>query len=880
MHGILSFSKISLSLFLSFGFLVIQASDLVEVLPLHRNILMLHFNDGYVRHHLLGEARDNEWVIASPLDLSIAGQANAYLLTSPDDTQYQGGLSPLQVGRKSKATDFTWLCQGWNGNCVNTDPDHAKEHWLYLELPFALQNGKTYQLSFPGFATLDSVVLVYDDRVSRSEAVHVNQLGYVPSATEKYGYVYHWGGDLGGLNWAGFVNNSFDVVDTLTGMSVFSGNLAFRKAADNQEFGQIQQAPPYGNLVGAEVYECDFSALTIPGTYRLCVDGIGCSFAFELHDSIYQAPLAAIVNGLYQQRSGIATMAPYTDQPRPAPHNPNLTPGFAGKLLYSTFRYPDFSENDNDTVDKAAIDAAVLGPLNVWGWYQDAGDWDSYYSHTEVPLSLLWLYEIGASKFADQQFMIPESGNAFPDLLDEAMWLPRFHYRLRQSLMTQNYGSGGVGGGRIFGDLWGEDVLADGTTIGSWQDTVRTWVCTGEDPFMTYKYSALAAHIAYLLAQNNLTDPDNIDWYQEALEAYNWASNHTLPQDTSLFSYRMTHTRMLAAANLYRLTGDNAYQMQLMADWNQIPNDVIVDEELLFAMATYLATEGIQSLEPNTFNAISNKMEAEADFIMLDFRDNRACRWAGNWYFPFLVGQPTTPLVQAGVMGHYLFKDKNPQKAEQYKAALYSTADYFLGNNPLNMCWITRMGERSPKEILNLDSWYLGGDVPRSGIVPYGPWQAESDFGPLGPWNHMWALEFIYPTNKSDWPAHERFFDQRTAAFTNEYTVAQNLAPAIFTYGYLYSLTAPKVSTAIESEAYQLAFKVYPNPTSSQIHITTDNPQLIEEIILFDLQGKVIERSAQQALSLNIQTLSPGLYQVCVRAKGGQQGCQKVLLRP
>ncbi|MEL6650531.1 MAG: glycoside hydrolase family 9 protein, partial [Bacteroidota bacterium] len=690
--NLVSLPRLALLLALLWQFQWGIASDLVEVLPLHQNLLMVHFDDGYVRHHLLGERRDNEWVVATPLDVALAGQASTYLLSSNDDMQYQNGLSPLIVYRKSKATDFTWLCQGWNGNCVNTDPDHAKEHWLYLELPFGLTAGNTYQLSFPGLTGINSISFTYNDLAQRSEAVHVNQLGYDPDAGEKFGYVYHWAGDAGAVDFGAYDGNSFYLIDTLNGNFAYSGNLAFRKAADNQETGQIGMVPPFGNHLAAAVYECDFSAFSGTGSFRLCVEGVGCSFPFDINNGVYQEPLQAVMNGLYQQRSGIATTAAYTDQPRPAPHHPSLTPGFGGKLVYSTFRYPDFNESDSNPADKAAIDAAVLGPLNVWGWYQDAGDWDGYYSHTQVPLHLLWLYEMGASEFGDGQFLLPEESNGFPDLLDEASWLPRFLYRLRQELMTQNYGTGGVGGGRVFGDLWGEAFLPDESTIASWQDTARTWVVTGEDPFMSYKYAGLAAHLALLLSENALTDPDGIDWAQEANEAYTWAASNTQPQDSFQFSLPMEHVRLYAAANLFRLTGDNSYQSQFSNDLAQVPMDVIFDEEILFGLATYLAAEQQQSLDPTTKATVESRFEAHADYIMLDFRDDRACRWGGNWFLPFMIGQSTTPLVQAGILGHYLFKDAKPQKAQQYRDGIHSTADYFLGQPPLNMCWITRLG--------------------------------------------------------------------------------------------------------------------------------------------------------------------------------------------
>ena len=61
------------------------ASDIVEVIPLTNRIIMVHFDDGYVRHHQKGEARGNEWVIQDPLNIELATQLGSYTISSSDD---------------------------------------------------------------------------------------------------------------------------------------------------------------------------------------------------------------------------------------------------------------------------------------------------------------------------------------------------------------------------------------------------------------------------------------------------------------------------------------------------------------------------------------------------------------------------------------------------------------------------------------------------------------------------------------------------------------------------------------------------------------------------------------------------------------------------
>ncbi|MDP5172616.1 MAG: glycoside hydrolase family 9 protein, partial [Bacteroidia bacterium] len=241
-------------------------------------------------------------------------------------------------------------------------------------------------------------------------------------------------------------------------------------------------------------------------------------------------------------------------------------------------------------------------------------------------------------------------------------------------------------------------------------------------------------------------------------------------------------------------------------------------------------------------------------------------------------GQSTTPLVQAGIMGHYLFRN-DPIKSANYLGAIYSTADYFLGNNPLNMVWITGVGERSPAEIFNLDSWYIGGDSPRKGIVPYGPWEGANDYGPLGPWNHLWPYNFTHPSNKDLWPGHERWFDQRTSPLAAEYTVDQNLGPAIFTYGYLFAQTAQDFPLAISPEqSSSLAIKVYPNPSKGAVTIELPGEIRPTSILVYGMDGRLLVEQAWQSGELSLHQLTPGIYFIGIRDESGTYGFQKLRL--
>jgi hypothetical protein len=119
--------------------------------------------------------------------------------------------------------------------------------------------------------------------------------------------------------------------------------------------------------------------------------------------------------------------------------------------------------------------------------------------------------------FSDSEINLPYSGNGIPY---EVAWLIRFFYRTRQMIMDLGYGSGGIGS-RITGDHFGGDQEGNA----SYDDIDRIWIVSGEDPHTTYKYSALSAHLAYLLRQIGITDPENINWEAESKAAFQWAEH-------------------------------------------------------------------------------------------------------------------------------------------------------------------------------------------------------------------------------------------------------------------------------------------------------------------------------------------------------------------
>ncbi len=319
-----------------------SGADLVDVAVVTDRILWLEFNDGWVRHSGHHEPRDRCIVHRWPLDLTTAALSASYLLTSSDDPDYAEGRRPSDVGRKSKGNDFA----AGTGEVVYS-------HDLYLFLPMPLKQGKNYELRVASLsANVKSWRFAYDFRSCRSEAVHVNQLGYAPRAPLKFGYLCQWMGDKGPLDLAPVEGKPFYLVDARTQATAFSGVARLRTCHTHSD-SQAAQDQPHQNYSNADVYECDFSSFTQPGEYVLAVEGMGCSFPFRVDEDVYRDAFYVTSRGLYHQRAGVELKEPFTSWERQADTH-------AGHISH---------------------------PL--WGWYHDAGDWDGYSHHSIVPRYLL-----------------------------------------------------------------------------------------------------------------------------------------------------------------------------------------------------------------------------------------------------------------------------------------------------------------------------------------------------------------------------------------------------------------------------------------------------------------------------------------------------------
>ena len=223
-------------------------------------------------------------------------------------------------------------------------------------------------------------------------AIRMSQIGFLPGAPKVAVVV-------------GATGSTFAIVGAERGDTVLRGTLS---------------APKPWALSGEEdVRRADFSRLVRPGRYRLVVPGIAAPAPFEIGTTPLRALAAATLKGFYYQRTAIPLEARY-----------------AGRWARAA-GHPDTLVLVHPSAASASRPAGtrISSPL---GWY-DAGDYNKYVVNSGISTyTLLLVAEQYPRYSAALRTGIPESGNALPDVLDEAL------FNVRWMLSMQDPSDGGV----------------------------------------------------------------------------------------------------------------------------------------------------------------------------------------------------------------------------------------------------------------------------------------------------------------------------------------------------------------------------------------------------------------------------------------------------
>lgn len=587
-------------------------------------------------------------------------------------------------------------------------------HFAYLKPAEPLKNGEKYLIKT---ASGEEVSFVYDETKIISQALKVNQVGYLPDAGRKYAYLGVWLGPRGPLDLSAFDGKKFSLIDDKTDKEAFSGTINLRMK-EQYYTGTGGPVP----LNGEDVYEMDFAGFMTPGNYHIYVPGVGRSWSFEIGGNAIGQAYYTHIRGLFHQRSGIKKGPPHTNWLMGADHMESWEAGFSPndddyeRISKDGYGYKDENGKPVKLEHFDVIEETATGnklPEVHGGWW-DAGDFDRRSYHFRIVDDLLSAYMMFPNKFPDRQLDIPESGNNIPDIIDEAAWGVELWRRAQIE-------KGGVA-------CWLE-ATSHPKIYNPALDTQRYYIGL-PTRWSTIQYAVYSAMLARAYKNCGAMDKAAL-YFNSAVRAFEYAMN---PDNTVRYSwmhpvgnnkkvpYSFAESPELskaeifkAALNLYLYSGDKKYTAYLTQE-----NFDVAIKESDYPRTPFFLME-IFKVEQDFFSYAEDYRRfimREAD-RWLDYQEALAYRnlnWPLNHaYFRNLSWGGAIPFNKGRlfIAAYYLTGDK------RYRDAALLLNDWLCGTNPMGRTFTSGLGKVFPVRFLSLPSYADGILEQLPGITIY-----------------------------------------------------------------------------------------------------------------------------------------------------------------
>lgn len=531
------------------------------------------------------------------------------------------------------------------------------------------------------------------------DQILVNQVGYLPNSVK--------------IALLRINTDKFSVVDVSSGKVVFSGKP-----------GPFE----FWSLSGDSVCTADFSKLTTPGKYHLCLNNKSvCSYEFVIGKSVYTEIAKASLKAFYLNRSGIEITKEFGGKwARPAGHPDSVV--FIHSSAASAKRPEGFK---------------ISSP---GGWY-DAGDYNKYIVNSGISTYTLLLfcqmYPDYVKSFNDN---IPESGNAIPDVMDELL------YNLRWMMSMQDLGDGGVYH-KLTNKAFGGFTMPDKAT---------------EPRYVVLKSTAASLDFAATMAMASRVfakseSPELVSLGKICLDAankaYAWAKANPAvyyknPSDISTGAYDDAHVTdefFWAGAEL-ALANNNP---------SLISEKELNSQKISVPSWDYSGMTGIISL---SLSEKSGSLKAGAQKVLLAYADQLVKKSENSPYkisLDFFNWGSNSDVANMAVIKVVAYKISSDKK---YLASAQSDVDYVLGRNATGFCFVTGFGG---KQVMNIHHRPSGSDDisdPNPGFLSGGP--------------NTVVLTDCPDIKRSEYPA-KSFADAQCSYSTNEVAINWN-APLFF----------------------------------------------------------------------------------------------------
>lgn len=706
------------------------------------------------------QGKDLDWFSSfeslegDPLLYFLAENPANYEISSKDDPAYATPRHPAAVFRKSMPTNWQMGPTGAEGFPVR--------HRLYLKLEQKLSEGKSYKVSIASLNVVNpDLDFVYDSRLMQSEAVHVNQIGFRPDDPGKRAFLSVWLGSGGAVSYPAGLR--FSLIDESSSKDVFRGSVDMIFPADAKTASPCNKAGK--NDSGTAVCKMDFGDFKTPGRYRIHVDGIGCSYPFEIGQSVWEKALTTQMKGLYNQRSGVELGPPYSEFKKPRDFHPA-----DGAVI--TRSACDLSMAKTEHEGYALLAKGDTGePLpNAWGGYHDAGDWNPRrVSHMGTTMAQLELFELFPGYCKALALSIPHEPG-IPDILTEALFELDCFLRLQ------------LPNGAIPSEIETDGDPSAGEI--SWLSTMRCYVSapTNGD---SWQYAAVAARASRLLSA---IKPDLASIYLESAEkAFAWAESDYARRKAGAYKWasecwRATDFRNFSALILYDVTGKRKYHdIFLESTCLKLPGQEVfnwgkwIQCDAAFYYARLDDAKADPEIKRNAIAAIMRQADRSLEYQ------------AGN---PFGIAQedkarPRVCGFYSTSGGYELARAHFLSGKPEYLTGLVRSCQFQSGCNPNNIVYTSGLGANPVKHPLHLDSRSTGQEAP-VGLTTMGNADLCNNRSSRF---HIWPVASIdkpgvcYP-QVYNWPLEETYFDIYLWVSMNEFVIEQ-WAPNVLVWGYL-----------------------------------------------------------------------------------------------
>lgn len=679
-------------------------------------------------------------VVNERFDTTGCHHVQHYHLASQSDPQYQAAPTPVKVGRHAYVTALD----------PSGDPVIRFELFLIFDKP--MQNGVSYTLTagpikdLSGNATqLDTTFTFSDEAIYGN--VKANQVGYLPKSP-KLGKLGNFLGDAWMMRIDTVNPPQFHVIDD-SGQKVFTAPCKYPKN-DSTFSGEL-------------VFDLDFSDFTQSGQYHLYVPGYGRSEAFAIAEDVYNEPYFHSARALFYQR------------------NQKLDVSRAG--TWARDGLPSATAQIHSSHNLSPLNGATDFPpgtsIPMRGGWLDAGDYGRYVPTATSALFILFTaFELYPEKFPDGYFNIPESGNGIPDLLDEL--------KFETSWLKQMQAPDGGVYFRVTPAAWSQGLPGDET---------HALYVSEKTTQSTALFAAAMAMAARNLKKHFPAHADScLDHAKKAwafLMKYPAPSASVIVQGISAGSYPDpidTDNRAWAAAELYKTTGEQAYDVDFQVLYSQIPHHFHATmswQQHTFKAAWAYATTKF-SVDPNVVNEFKGTLNTEVLANYFNRTFNIHPYHGAYHHFKGYVGYGSFGMAQSYAFDYIMFSHllNKPELLEYAKIQL----DIPLGNNPLSRSFITGLGKNPPLSPLHWSTVPGQFQQPVPGVPVFGPAASLLMNRPSSIAIQDSANRHPEGFKKSDpYPVLRRYTDVREAVEMSEFTI-QEIAVTVAAFSFFSSI--------------------------------------------------------------------------------------------